>query len=137
MDFGGHWTPLDPLDLLFFPMVTHPFFLPPLWFLVGALECMAKLVGATGAKVSASNSDYLGNTLSGGSGFLHCESEKDSCHFKGDEFVMEPNGSDHDPGTHIQDTPSTVFQHKSLMKTGPWWHTPLIPALGRQRQADF
>jgi hypothetical protein len=98
---------------------------------------MAKLVGATGAKVSASNSDYLGNTLSGGSGFLHCESEKDSCHFKGDEFVMEPNGSDHDPGTHIQDTPSTVFQHKSLMKTGHWWHTPLIPALGRQRQADF
>jgi hypothetical protein len=21
--------------------------------------------------------------------------------------------------------------------TGQWWHTPLIPALGRQRQVDF
>jgi hypothetical protein len=22
-------------------------------------------------------------------------------------------------------------------KVGQWWHTPLIPALGRQRQANF
>ena len=23
------------------------------------------------------------------------------------------------------------------IKVGQWWHMPLIPALGRQRQADF
>jgi hypothetical protein len=26
---------------------------------------------------------------------------------------------------------------KNCMVAGHWWRTPLIPALGRQRQADF
>jgi hypothetical protein len=26
---------------------------------------------------------------------------------------------------------------KKKKKAGQWWHTPLIPALGRQRQEDF
>jgi hypothetical protein len=26
---------------------------------------------------------------------------------------------------------------EKLLGTGQWWHTPLSPALGRQKQADF
>jgi hypothetical protein len=26
---------------------------------------------------------------------------------------------------------------KSINQAGEWWHTPLIPALGMQRQEDF
>jgi hypothetical protein len=26
---------------------------------------------------------------------------------------------------------------KELRGSRPWWHMPLIPALGRQRQVDF
>jgi hypothetical protein len=28
-------------------------------------------------------------------------------------------------------------KEKKRKEKGQWWHTPLIPALGRQRQVDF
>jgi hypothetical protein len=30
-----------------------------------------------------------------------------------------------------------LSQKKSKIKARQWWHKPLIPALGRQRQVDF
>jgi hypothetical protein len=33
--------------------------------------------------------------------------------------------------------PSFIIMLKMFHFSGAWWHTPLIPALGRQRQADF
>ena len=33
--------------------------------------------------------------------------------------------------------PSYVFTFKEAAAAWQWWYTPLIPALGRQRQADF
>jgi hypothetical protein len=31
----------------------------------------------------------------------------------------------------------TYLKKKKLCSAGQWWHTPLIPELGRQRQTDF
>jgi hypothetical protein len=30
-----------------------------------------------------------------------------------------------------------IYLKKKISEAGPWWPTPLIPALGRQRQVDF
>jgi hypothetical protein len=39
---------------------------------------------------------------------------------------------------HIRETDlMPVIQIKIRVLARQWWHTPLIPALGRQRQADF
>jgi hypothetical protein len=37
-----------------------------------------------------------------------------------------------DPGQ-----PRSNIEFNKKLTAGQWWHTPLIPALGRQRQADF
>jgi hypothetical protein len=38
---------------------------------------------------------------------------------------------------HILKTYFMGFILKIRSLAGQWWHMPLIPALGRQRQADF
>ena len=38
--------------------------------------------------------------------------------------------------THLEWMSSTRFL-KTVKEAGQWWHTPLIPGLGRKRQADF
>ena len=36
-----------------------------------------------------------------------------------------------------QNPDSNPMNKKKFIRAGQWWYTPLIPALGRQRQADF
>jgi hypothetical protein len=45
----------------------------------------------------------------------------------------------HSPGsqTSVQSIISGKTQHQEQEVSQAWWHTPLIPALGRQRQVDF
>ena len=37
----------------------------------------------------------------------------------------------------ITDLPYSMFSYKIRLQARRWWHTPLIPARGRQRQADL
>jgi hypothetical protein len=30
-----------------------------------------------------------------------------------------------------------ILISRNDLNAGKWWHTPIVPALGRQRQADF
>jgi hypothetical protein len=38
---------------------------------------------------------------------------------------------------HVQDLTFEIEAIKKTQTAGRWWRTPLIPALGSQRQADF
>jgi hypothetical protein len=72
-----------------------------------------------------------------------------NCSSKGPEFKsQQPHGGSQPSVTRSDalfwSVSYRVLTHINLKKkkrigrmAGQWWHTPLIPALGRQRQADF
>jgi hypothetical protein len=53
--------------------------------------------------------------------------------------VSRAKGSGEMSGIGVGDVKFTKNQQKVKLKNkaGQWWRTPLIPALGRQRQVDF
>jgi hypothetical protein len=39
--------------------------------------------------------------------------------------------------THSPPNPKVHGRIRNTFRAGQWWHTPSIPALGRQKQVDF
>jgi hypothetical protein len=56
--------------------------------------------------------------------------------YEGNKHASVLNSSGpQDLSSHMSSTDRSALKNK--MKSQVWWRTPLIPALGRQRQADF
>jgi hypothetical protein len=65
--------------------------------------------------------------------YLHKTIQEIAEHSSNRHAKMEMGKS---PGAILQ-TKSNYMQLKNTKISQAWWHTPLIPALGRQRQVNF